>query len=153
MRLLTPTLLILAAFLPALVGQAQENPAQENPPQERAPQEMPARDAAEPVKAEGRANEHPTTGSTDRAPRASVRGQTCLSGGDMREVVSERKVMEPIAAIRAAREVLPRAEFVRVNLCHRDGEPLFYLITALRRDGQFVHLTVDSQSGAVATLQ
>jgi hypothetical protein len=148
MRLLLPTLLILAAVLPALVGRAQENPARENPAQQNA-----APDIAEPVKSEGRSSEHPTTGSTDRAPRTSVRGQSCLSGGDMREVVSERKVMEPIAAIRAAREVLPRAEFVRVNLCHREGEPLFYLITALRRDGQFVHLTVDSQSGAVATLQ
>lgn len=85
--------------------------------------------------------------------RPSVRGQSCLSGADMREVVAERKVLEPIAAIRAARQLVPRAEIVRVNLCHREGEPLFYLITALRRDGQFVHLTVDSQSGAVAALQ
>lgn len=138
MRLLLPTLVILAALVPvAFATRAQEN-----------------RQEDQPVGTEPTKTQEPTTGSTERAaPRPTARAQSCLSGGDMREVVSERKVMEPIAAIRAAREVLPRAEIVRVNLCHRDGEPLFYLITALRRDGQFVHLTVDSQSGAVATLQ
>lgn len=146
MRLIPPMLLVLAAFLPALAGRAAENSAEEGPARDAAPA------TAEPVKAQERSPEHPTTGSTERTPRASVRTQSCLSGADMREIVSERKVMEPIAAIRAAREVQPRAEIVRVNLCHREGEPLFYLITALRRDGQFVHLTVDSQSGAVATL-
>ena len=134
MRPLLPMLLILAALAPlALIATRAQD--------------------GQPTGALAPPTQEPTTGSTDPAPpRPTARAQSCLSGGDMREVVSERKVMEPLAAIRAAREALPRAEIVRVNLCHREGEPLFYLITALRRDGQFVHLTVDSQSGAVASL-
>lgn len=145
MRRLVPTLVIFAALTSlALSTRAQENRAESSEP---AKVQEPAR-AQEP----GRSQE-PTTGSTQAVPpRPTARAQSCLSGGEMREVVSERKVLEPLAAIRAARDALPRAEIVRVNLCHRDGEPLFYLITALRRDGQFVHVTVDSQSGAVASL-
>jgi hypothetical protein len=152
MRPLFPTLVILAALGPVV---ALASGAEEQRPD--AAQAQPAQ--AQPVQAHGHApsqspSQEPTTGSTDpNPPRPSARAQSCLSGGDMREVVSERKVMEPIAAIRAAREALPRAEIVRVNLCHREGEPLFYLITALRRDGQFVHVTVDSQTGAVSALQ
>lgn len=98
------------------------------------------------VQAEENAGE---TASVNAAPRPPGRDQNCLSGGDMREAVSERRVVEPLAAIRAARAAVPKAEIVRVYLCHGEGEALVYLITALRRDGQFVRVTVDSQSGAV----
>ena len=145
MRLLLAMLLVLAASVPTVLATgAMRSWAQESR----------AEETVEPTRAA-----EPETGSTSGGTsggmpaRPSVRGQTCLSGADMREVVAERKVLEPLAAIRAAREALPRAEIVRVNLCHREGEPLFYLVTALRRDGQFVHLTVDSKSGAVAALQ
>lgn len=102
---------------------------------------------------EGDAEDAADTASVPVPSRPALRDQTCLSGADLREAVSERRVVEPIAAIRAAREAVPRAEIVRVNLCHREGEALVYVITALRRNGRFVHVTVDSQSGAVDSLQ
>ena len=43
----------------------------------------------------------------------------------------------------------PRAEIQRASLCrHADG--LVYMLTALRRDGHFVHVMVDAKSGQVA---
>ncbi|MFC6049043.1 PepSY domain-containing protein, partial [Methylobacterium hispanicum] len=73
----------------------------------------------------------------------------CLSAADLREEVSEKRVIEPVAAIRAARTVIPRAEIQRASLCrHEDG--LVYMLTALRRDGHFVHVMVDAKTGRVA---
>lgn len=77
-----------------------------------------------------------------------LRVETCLSPADMREEVGERRVIEPVAAIRAARSVIPRAEIQRASLCrHEDG--LVYMLTALRRDGHFVHVIVDARTGRV----
>jgi uncharacterized membrane protein YkoI len=58
-------------------------------------------------------------------------------------------VIAPVAAIRAARQVIPRAEIQRARLCRND-ETLVYLLTALRRDGQFVHVVVDATTGQVS---
>ncbi|GJD49217.1 hypothetical protein OPKNFCMD_1947 [Methylobacterium crusticola] len=80
---------------------------------------------------------------------AQATGQTCLSPGDLREAVAEKRVVEPVAAIRAARAAVPRADIVRANLCRRD-EVLVYMLTALRKDGQFVHVMVDARSGQVS---
>lgn len=75
-------------------------------------------------------------------------GETCLSPADLREAVADKRVIEPVAAIRAARQVIPRAEIQRARLCrHEDG--LVYLLTALRRDGRFVHVMVDAKTGEV----
>ena len=77
------------------------------------------------------------------------RGDNCLSPADLREAVAEKRVVPPIAAIRAARQIIPRAEIQRASLCrHETG--LVYLLTALRRDGQFMHVMVDAQSGQVS---
>lgn len=77
------------------------------------------------------------------------RTDACLSPADMREEVSERRVIAPVAAIKAARTVIPRAEIQRASLCrHADG--LVYMLTALRRDGHFVHVMVDAKTGQVA---
>ncbi|TXM75661.1 PepSY domain-containing protein [Methylobacterium sp. WL103] len=77
------------------------------------------------------------------------RVEECLSPADMREEVSERRVIAPVAAIKAARTVIPRAEIQRASLCrHADG--LVYMLTALRRDGHFVHVMVDAKTGQVA---
>ncbi len=73
----------------------------------------------------------------------------CLSEADLREAVAEKRVIAPFAAIRAAREVIPRAEIQRASLCRHDDK-LVYRLTALRRDGQFVQVTVDAQSGQIA---
>jgi hypothetical protein len=89
------------------------------------------------------------TQTAQAALSPSPRVETCLSPADMREEVGERRVIEPIAAIRAARTVIPRAEIQRASLCrHEDG--LVYMLTALRRDGHFVHVIVDARTGKVA---
>jgi hypothetical protein len=78
-----------------------------------------------------------------------LRVEECLSPADMREEVSERRVIAPVTAIKAARTVIPRAEIQRASLCrHADG--LVYMLTALRRDGHFVHVMVDAKTGQVA---
>lgn len=82
-------------------------------------------------------------------PGASARVEACLSPADMREEVGERRVIEPVAAIRAARTVIPRAEIQRASLC-RGEDGLVYMLTALRRDGHFVHVIVDARTGRVA---
>lgn len=82
------------------------------------------------------------------AEKPVKREEACLSPADMREAVAEKKVIAPIAAIRAARQANPRAEIQRASLCkHEEG--LVYVLTTLRRDGQFVQVTVDAQSGQV----
>lgn len=82
------------------------------------------------------------------ATQAIPRGEECLSPADMREALADKRVIEPVAAIRAARQVIPRAEIQRARLCrHEDG--LVYLLTALRRDGQFVHVMVDATTGQI----
>ena len=80
------------------------------------------------------------------------REQNCLSAADMREVLESKRVIEPVSAIRAAQAAVPRSEIVRANLCRQD-ERLVYVLTALRRDGHFVHVTVNADSGKVAGLQ
>ncbi|MBX9934452.1 MAG: hypothetical protein K2Y56_23545 [Methylobacterium sp.] len=78
--------------------------------------------------------------------QAIPRNEACLSPADLREALAEKRVIEPVAAIRAARQVIPRAEIQRARLCkHEDG--LVYLLTALRRDGQFVHVMIDATTG------
>lgn len=77
-----------------------------------------------------------------------ARGESCLSDADLREAVADKRVIAPLAAIRAAREVIPRAEIQRASLCRHD-ERLVYLLTALRRDGHFVQVMVDALSGQV----
>jgi uncharacterized membrane protein YkoI len=89
----------------------------------------------------------PQTGAV--SSQTPLRIETCLSPADMREEVGERRVIPPVAAIRAARTVIPRAEIQRASLC-RHEDRLVYMLTALRRDGHFVHVIVDARTGSVA---
>lgn len=92
------------------------------------------------------------TGALSPAPARQEplnRGDDCLSPADLREAVAEKRVVPPIAAIRAARQIIPRAEIQRASLCRHEAG-LVYLLTALRRDGQFMHVMVDAQSGQVS---
>ncbi|MEH3145144.1 MAG: hypothetical protein PGN34_07295 [Methylobacterium frigidaeris] len=90
----------------------------------------------------------PVRTAQQAAPPAA---QSCLSPGDLREAVADKRVVAPVAAIRAAQAAVPRAEIVRASLCQQD-EALVYMMTAMRRDGQFVHVVVDARSGQVAGL-
>ncbi|KAB1072839.1 PepSY domain-containing protein [Methylobacterium planeticum] len=95
---------------------------------------------------EGAATSPPLTQVQSAPP---PRAENCLTAADLREAVAERRVIEPVAAIRAARTVIPRAEIQRASLCRHD-EGLVYMLTALRRDGHFVHVMVDAKTGEVA---
>jgi hypothetical protein len=92
------------------------------------------------------AEETAGTGAIPVPALAVPRAESCLSPADLREAVADKRVIEPVAAIRAARQVIPRAEIQRARLC-RHQEGLAYLLTALRRDGQFVHVMVDATTG------
>jgi hypothetical protein len=95
------------------------------------------------------ADDGPAPQAAPVADPTPLRIETCLSPADMRVEVGERRVIAPVAAIRAARTVIPRAEIQRASLCrHEDG--LVYMLTALRRDGHFVHVIVDARTGKVA---
>ena len=78
--------------------------------------------------------------------------QGCLEPGEMREIVASQKVVAPAMAVTAARRAVPGSEVVRANLC-RGGDHLLYVIMALRKDGRFVHVTIDAVSGKVAQVQ
>lgn len=78
--------------------------------------------------------------------KAVPRGEACLSPADMREAVAEKQVIAPYSAIQAVRQAYPRAEIQRASLCRQDAG-LVYVLTTLRRDGQFVQVMVDAQSG------
>lgn len=75
---------------------------------------------------------------------------TCLPEGSMREVIAAKKVVAPAAALKAARGQVPGADIVRASLCWR-GETLYYVVTALKRDGRVVPVRVDAVSGKVAS--
>lgn len=92
------------------------------------------------------AEEKEAPAETSTRPVGRIDG--CLSPADMREAVAEKHVIAPIAAIRAARQIYPRAEIQRASLCKHQAV-LVYVLTALRRDGQFVQVMVDAQSGQV----
>src|SRR3954471_8577211 len=89
----------------------------------------------------------PQTGAV--SSQAPLRVETCLSPADMREEVGERRVVPPVAGIRPARTGTPGAETQRASLC-RHEDTLVYMLTALRRDGHFVHVIVDARTGTVA---
>jgi uncharacterized membrane protein YkoI len=76
---------------------------------------------------------------------------SCLSAEEMREAVSDGRVIEPIQASRRARSAAP-GEVLRIRLC-RSGENYVYVITTLKRDGRVARVTLEGQSGKVATIR
>lgn len=88
------------------------------------------------------------TGTVAVPLSAMPASDSCLSAADLREAVADKRVIEPVAAIKAARQVIPRAEIQRARLCRHD-DTLVYLLTALRRDGRFVHVMVSATTGQI----
>lgn len=80
-----------------------------------------------------------------RAQMAQPSG--CLTDSEIREEVAAKRVVPQLTALRAARAKMG-GEAVRARLC-REGDNLFYHITALRRDGRVVRVVVDAASGKV----
>lgn len=75
----------------------------------------------------------------------------CLSADETREAVAEGRVMQPAQASRHARNAAP-GEVVRISLC-RQGEDFVYVVTTLRRNGRVARVTLEGQSGKVATIR
>ena len=131
---------LLLAFLASLLG----TPAEPARAQEAAVRTEPAKETVRAAPSE--------TAATAAPGKAPLREQNCLSPADMREVLEAKRVIDPVAAIRAAQAAVPKAEIVRANLCRTEEQHFVYLLTALRRDGHFVHVTVNAESGKVAGL-
>lgn len=82
----------------------------------------------------------------DDAPTMS-----CLSADETRDAVSEGRVIQPLQASRRARSAAP-GEVVRIRLC-RQGDEFVYVVTTLKRDGRVARVTLEGQSGKVATIR
>lgn len=76
---------------------------------------------------------------------------SCLSAEEIRDAVSEGKVMQPALASRHARDAAP-GEVVRIRLC-RSGDDYVYVVTTLKRDGRVARVTLEGQSGKVADIR
>jgi uncharacterized membrane protein YkoI len=76
---------------------------------------------------------------------------SCLSAEEMREAVADGRVIQPAQASRHARTAAP-GEVLRIRLC-RQGEEYVYVVTTLKRDGRVARVTLEGQSGKVATIR
>jgi uncharacterized membrane protein YkoI len=76
---------------------------------------------------------------------------SCLSADETRDAVSDQRVIQPAEASRHARHAAP-GEVVRIQLC-RQGEEYVYVVTTLKRDGRVARVTLEGQSGKVATIR
>lgn len=85
-----------------------------------------------------------------RAAAASGERSACLSTGALYAETSAHTVLEPEAAIAAARGALPGADVLRAALC-RGQEGLVYEVTLLGADGRLLRVTVDGVSGKIKT--
>ena len=76
---------------------------------------------------------------------------SCLSADETREAVSDGRVIQPAQASRHARNAAP-GEVLRIRLC-RQGDDFVYVVTTLKRDGRVARVTLEGQSGKVATIR
>jgi uncharacterized membrane protein YkoI len=76
---------------------------------------------------------------------------SCLSSEETRDAVAEGRVMQPAEASRHARHAAP-GEVVRIRLC-RQGDDFVYVVTTLKRDGRVARVTLEGQSGKIATIR
>lgn len=75
----------------------------------------------------------------------------CLSADETREAVAEGRVMQPAQASRHARHAAP-GEVLRISLC-RQGDEFVYVVTTMKRDGRVARVTLEGQSGKIATIR
>jgi uncharacterized membrane protein YkoI len=73
----------------------------------------------------------------------------CLSSEETRTAMQEHRLISMVTASRSA-SAASDGEVLRARLC-RVGETHVYVISALRRDGKVMHVTVDAVSGAIVT--
>lgn len=71
-------------------------------------------------------------------------GRTCFSQTETREKIAQRRLADPIGAMRAGRA---EGEALRTRLCRWTPDELVYEVLVLRHDGHVVHLYMNAQSG------
>jgi uncharacterized membrane protein YkoI len=77
--------------------------------------------------------------------------QACLTANEMREAISANHVVQPVIALRNAREAAP-GDVVRIRLC-RDDHDLIYVVTTVKKDGRVQRVTVEAVSGKVTVVR
>jgi uncharacterized membrane protein YkoI len=76
---------------------------------------------------------------------------SCLSSEETRDAVAQGRVIQPADASRHARGAVP-GEVVRIQLCRQGGD-FVYVVTTLKRDGRVARVTLEGQSGKIATIR
>lgn len=71
-------------------------------------------------------------------------GRTCFSQAETREKIAQRRLTDPVNAMRAGRA---EGEALRTRLCRWKQDELVYEVFVLRRDGRIVRLYMNAQNG------
>ena len=69
----------------------------------------------------------------------------CFTPAETREEIKARKLVEPFAALKSA-QAQYKGEPVSAKLC-RIGDEYVYEIALLHRDGRYVHVTMNAETG------
>ena len=77
-------------------------------------------------------------------PRPSPK-PVCISASETREEIKAHHLIEPFAALKSA-QAQYKAEPLSAKLC-RVGEELIYEIALLHRDGHYVHVWMNAETG------
>jgi hypothetical protein len=82
-----------------------------------------------------------------RAAEADLRPPktVCFTPAETREEIKARKLVEPFAALKSA-QAQYKGEPVSAKLC-RIGDEYVYEIALLHRDGRYVHVTMNAETG------
>lgn len=88
----------------------------------------------------------------DSRAELRITSRPCFSQREMKDAVSNNRLIAPAQAVDAARRAVPGADMLRAMLCS-DGDVYLYVISVLRKDGRVVHVVVDAPSGKVAAVQ
>ena len=81
---------------------------------------------------------------TRAEPVRPLHGQVCFGQAETREKIAQRRLADPVRAMRAGRA---EGEALRTRLCRWKGDELLYEVYVLRRDGHVVRLYMNAQNG------
>jgi uncharacterized membrane protein YkoI len=99
--------------------------------------------------AEADSSRAPKAEVDSRAPKAETDPRApktvCLTPAETREEIKARKLVEPFAALKSA-QAQYKGEPVSAKLC-RIGDEYVYEIALLHRDGRYVHVTMNAETG------
>jgi hypothetical protein len=76
----------------------------------------------------------------------------CLSIAEMRHAVSVGEAVPQAIVLRSVKQATPRSDMLTLRLCETP-HGLTYVMTALRREGRVVRVTLDARSGEVTSLR